>query len=216
MKRYAALAGALLALFLTAYLLVEALEIAVLADPAPSLQRRGLAGAVVGVALLVADAVLPVASSVVMVALGALYGVPIAVALSLGGRVTMAVVGFAIGRRGGPLMERFLRREERARAERLLSRRGALAVVISRPVPLVAETVAVLAGASGLAWGRFLVAALVGSLPEVLAYTLAGAVAASFGSAAVIWSLFIAAVVGFWLVGRWLDNRVVAVEGGTG
>ena len=173
-------------------------------------------GAVVGFALLVADAVLPVASSVVMVALGALYGVPIAVALSLAGRVAMAAVGFAIGRRGGPLMERFLPREERARAERLLSRRGALAVVISRPVPLVAETVAVLAGASRLAWSRFLVAALVGSLPEALAYSLAGAVAASFGSAAVIWSLFIAAAVGFWLVGRWLDNRVVAVEGGTG
>ena len=216
MRRYATLAGALRALFLTAYLLVEAVAVPVLADPAPSLERGGVAGAVVGVFLLVADALLPVASSVVMVALGALYGVPIAVALALGGRVAMAAVGFAIGRRGGPMMERLVRGEERARGERVLSRRGALAVVVSRPVPLVAETVAVLAGASRVPWGRFLLAALVGSLPEVLAYSLAGAVAASFGSAAVIWTLFIAAVGGFWLVARWLDNRVVAVEGGTG
>ena len=215
MRRYGALVAALLALFLTAYLLVEALDVPVLADPAPSLERGGAAGAVIGVALLVADAVLPVASSVVMISLGALYGAPVAIALSVTGRVAMAAVGFAIGRRGGALMERVVAPDERARAERLLVRWGALAVVLSRPVPLVAETVAVLAGASRLGWGRFLVAALVGSLPEVLAYSLAGAVAASFGSAAVIWTLFVAAAAGFWLVGRWLDTRVVAVEGGT-
>ncbi|MDQ3677520.1 MAG: VTT domain-containing protein, partial [Actinomycetota bacterium] len=64
---------------------------------------------------------------------------------------------------------------ERARADAFLARWGALAVVVSRPVPIAAETLALLAGASPLPWRRFLPAAALGSLPPALLYAAAGA-----------------------------------------
>ena len=75
MKRYWTIAATILALFLTTYLLVEALDVPVLTDPRPSLRDAGWAGAALGVFLLVADQFLPIPSSLVMVSLGALYGI---------------------------------------------------------------------------------------------------------------------------------------------
>jgi hypothetical protein len=51
-------------------------------------------------------------------------------------------------------LERLVTAEERARANRLLERWGTLAIVVTRPIPLLAETVAIMAGASPLGWGR--------------------------------------------------------------
>jgi uncharacterized membrane protein YdjX (TVP38/TMEM64 family) len=207
MKRYWMLAASVLALFLTTYLLVEALGVSLLTDPRASLHGAGWAGAALGVSLLVADEFLPVPSSLVMISLGALYGAPAGIVLSLTGRVGMAAAGFAVGRAGGPLLERLISDRERARADALLRRWGTLAVLISRPVPLVAETVAIAAGASLMRWTRVLAAAALGSLPEAVAYSLAGAIAPSFENAGLIWGSFFVIAASFWLVGRWIDRR---------
>jgi uncharacterized membrane protein YdjX (TVP38/TMEM64 family) len=207
MKRYWMFAATLLALFLTSYLLVEALDVSVLTDPRASLNGAGWAGAALGVSLLVADQFLPVPSSLVMISLGALYGAPAGIVLSLTGRVGMAAAGFAVGRAGGPLLERIVFDRERARADALLRRWGALAVLVSRPVPLVAETVAIAAGASPLRWTRVLAAAALGSLPEAVAYSLAGSIAPSFENAGLIWGSFFVIAASFWLLGRWIDRR---------
>ena len=49
MKRYWSIAGTILALLLSTYLLVEALDIGLLTDPRTSLRVGGLAGAALGV-----------------------------------------------------------------------------------------------------------------------------------------------------------------------
>jgi uncharacterized membrane protein YdjX (TVP38/TMEM64 family) len=204
LSRYWALAGGLVSFFLTGYLLAEAFDVGFLTDPA---LETGVAGAVLGVALLVADAFLPVASSLVMISLGAIYGAPIGAALALFGRVGMAVACFALGRGGSRAIERLVSSSERARSDQLLHRWGGLAVVFSRPVPLLAETIAILAGASRLGWGRFLVAAVAGSLPEAMVYAIAGAKAASFQNAAAIWTSLLVVAGAFWLFARAMDKR---------
>jgi uncharacterized membrane protein YdjX (TVP38/TMEM64 family) len=206
-KRYWTVAATILALFLTTYLLVEALDVPLLTDPRPSLRDAGWAGAALGVFLLVADQFLPIPSSLVMVSLGALYGAPAAIVLALAGRVGMMAAGFAVGRAGGPLLERVVSVDEWARADGLLRRWGALAVLASRPLPLLAETVAIAAGASSLRWSRAMLAAALGSLPEAVAYSLAGSIAPTFENAGVIWGSFIVIAGGFWLAGRWIDRR---------
>src|SRR6185436_4502816 len=104
--------------------------------PTPWLSHGGVFAAIFGVGLLIADVLLPVPSSLVMVAHGALCGVALGTFLSLLGSVGAALFGFAIGRRGGKLLERVVTQEERARADKLLARWGALAIVVTRPVPL--------------------------------------------------------------------------------
>jgi uncharacterized membrane protein YdjX (TVP38/TMEM64 family) len=205
MKRYLMLMGGMLAFFLGLFFLVEALGIRLLIEPTPWLNRGGVLAAVLGVGLLVADVLLPVPSSLVMVAHGALFGVLGGTLLSLTGSMGASMFGFWIGRRGGRLLERLVPRVERERADYLLKRWGALAIIVTRPVPLLAETIAIMAGASPLGWGRAALSALVGSLPPALLYALAGASVGRFQNTALVF-LFVLLVAGFfWMVGRWVN-----------
>ena len=68
---------------------------------------------------------------------------------------------------------------QRRRADRLLTRWGALAIVVTRPVPVLAETVAVLAGTSPLRWPVAVLAAVAGTAVPAVLYAAAGAAAAS-------------------------------------
>lgn len=202
MKRYIMVMIAMLAFFLGVFFLVEALGVPLLVDPTPWLKERSTWAAALGVGLLIADVLLPVPSSLVMVAHGALFGVFLGTLLSLLGSTGAALFGFWIGRRGGRLLERLVTEGERERANRLLERWGMLAIVVTRPIPLLAETVAIMAGASPLGWGRTALAAVAGSLPPALLYALTGASAGRFENTALMF-LFVLLITGvFWMVGR--------------
>lgn len=199
--------SAILALFLLLFLFVEALGIPLLVDPTPWLNQRSAWAAALGVGLLVADVLLPVPSSLVMVAHGALFGLIIGTLLSLLGSTGAALFGFWIGRRGGRWLERLVTEEERERANHLLEHWGMLAIVVTRPIPLLAETVSIMAGASPLGWGRTTLAAIAGSLPPALLYALTGASAGKFQSTALMF-LFVLLITGiFWMVGRKIASR---------
>src|SRR5436190_208419 len=66
------------------------------APPMP--KSAGPLAAITGVALLIADVFLPIPSSLVMIAHGALFGTAIGALLSPTGSVASALVGFALGR----------------------------------------------------------------------------------------------------------------------
>ena len=212
MKRYWTFVGSILGLLLILFLLVEALEVPLLTRPSSWLEQGGMIGALVGVGLLVADVALPVPSSLIMVAHGALYGVAIGTLLSRVGSTGAALVGFAVGRRGDLLMARLVPVEDRVRAERLLTRWGMLAIIVTRPVPLLAETTTIVVGSSHLGWGRVALAALAGSLPGALLYALVGAISASFQNGALVFGLVLLVAGSFWLVGRRLEPRLIRPE----
>jgi uncharacterized membrane protein YdjX (TVP38/TMEM64 family) len=212
MTRYWAVAGTVLAFLLVGFLVAEAFDFPLLADPTPRLARGGVPGALLTVALLTVDAVLPVPASLVMVASGALYGTVTGALLALLGRVLAALAGYAIGRRGGPLVARLVPRDGRDRADELLRRWGAMAIVLTRPVPLLAETMTILAGASSVGWGRVALAALVGSIPEAVLYAGTGALAHSVGEAALIWVALLVLAFTLWMVRRWADRRLAAPD----
>lgn len=209
MKHYAGLVAALVTVLLLAFAVVEATGVPVLGDPLPALDGGGLAAAGVGVALLVADVVLPVPSSVVMIAHGALFGVVGGALLSLAGAVGAAMVGFLLGRRGSPLVGRLVPPDERKRADELIGRWGLLAVIVSRPVPVLAETVAVMAGASTMPARTMVVGTAVGAVPAAVLYAVAGALAAGFVSGAVVFGAVVLAAVLAWVVGRAVGIRRV-------
>jgi uncharacterized membrane protein YdjX (TVP38/TMEM64 family) len=201
MKRYSIMVSAILALFLISFFVVEVIDVPLLKDPSPWLGSTGTLTALLGTGLLVADVILPVPSSAVMVAHGALFGVVGGTLLSVGGGMGAALVGFSIGRRGGQLLDRLVTPEERVRADHILSRWGGLAKVVTRPVPLLAETVAIMAGTSPLGWKQASLAALLGSLPPALLYALSGATAAALTSGVLVFGLVLLIAGIFWLVG---------------
>jgi uncharacterized membrane protein YdjX (TVP38/TMEM64 family) len=211
-KRYLLIVAALMAFFMISFFIVEALGVSLLSDPTSWMKHGGVLAASLGVGLLIADVVLPVPSSLVMVAHGALFGVVGGTLLSLIGSVGAALFGFAIGRRGGKVLERLVTPTERTRADHLLSRWGALAIIVTRPIPLLAETVAIMAGASRMSWTNVILASLVGSLPPALLYALTGAAVANFQSTVLMFTVVVAVAGLFWLTGRLLESFLLARE----
>lgn len=205
MKPYLRLTATLIAAFLGLFLLAEGLGLDVLTeDPRPLFEGLGgPATALLGVGLLIIDVFLPVPSSVVMVLLGGSFGVLWGTLLAWGGSVLAALFAFALGRRGGPWLHRAVSPQQRAQADALLARWGPTAIALTRPVPMLAEAVALIAGTSPLRWGQLFAAAGLGCLPPALVYALTGALGASmasglwaFGGVLLVTALF------FWLAHR--------------
>jgi uncharacterized membrane protein YdjX (TVP38/TMEM64 family) len=207
LTRYFLLIGGALTLFLVIFLVAEAFSVAVLDDPTPWLARGDAFDGLIGTALLIADVVLPVPSSVIMISYGALFGVVGGASLSLVGSLGAAMAGYAIGRCAGPPLLRSVCSEaEHARADRFVRRWGALAIAASRPVPLLAETVAIAAGASSLGVARTLVSAAAGSVPGAVLYAVAGAARVGAPSGLLMFGLVLAVATVLWLVGRRIEG----------
>jgi uncharacterized membrane protein YdjX (TVP38/TMEM64 family) len=190
-----------MAAFIAMFFAVDALGVSWLRDPTPWLKGGGLVPAAAGVALLIGDVVLPVPSSVVMVAEGAAYGPAVGAAVSTIGGVGAGCAAFALGRKGGPWLDSLVSEGERARAAALFERWGLLALAVSRPVPVLAETIAILAGASTMSFPRATLAFVAGTLPPAVLYGWAGARSSAPGGA-VVFLATVAAAGALWVLGR--------------
>lgn len=140
-------------------------------DPPPAPQVL----AAIEVGVLAADLLLPVPSSMVATLGGAHLGVVIGTACAWLGMTAGAMVGWWLGRTAGAASLSSLTIAEQERLTRQQRRFGPLAVVLTRPLPLVAEAAALMAGASGMSWRDFLIAAGSGNLAIALVWSLAGA-----------------------------------------
>ncbi|MGI5127024.1 TVP38/TMEM64 family protein [Pseudonocardia sp. CA-107938] len=201
--RYGLFIGSVLAIFLATFVLVAMLAVPLLDDPAPMMSGGGVVAALCGVGLLLADVLLPVPSSLVMIAHGMLFGAAAGALLSLIGGVGAALAGYGLGRWAGPpTLRRVCSAAERARAARLVDRWGVLAVIVTRPVPLLAETVAVMAGAQQLGLPRTALASVVGVLPAAVLYAAAGALGWSESTGLVAFGLVLLVAALMWLVGQ--------------
>ncbi|MGN9777563.1 VTT domain-containing protein [Micromonospora sp. H33] len=120
--------------------------------------------------------------------------------LSMMGGLGATLTAFGIGRRGRGLLTRITTPAQRARAEALLERYGLLAVCLTRPVPVLAETVAMLAGTSDLGWGRVTLVGAAGVLPTSLLFTAAGAAGQRAEHNLVFIALLGLAALGAWML----------------
>ena len=202
MRRYFGIFVGMAIVFLALFGIVEAFDISVLRDPRNVMSGGGVLAALIGVGLLVADVLIPVPASVIMIAHGVLFGVVLGTALSLAGSVAAAAVGFGIGRRGGRWLERLVSEDERAQADALLERWGMVAIIASRPVPIVAESVAILAGTSSMGWAKLLVASALGSIPAAVAFAIVGARGISFDGSLLVFGAVLGLAGLAWLWAR--------------
>lgn len=198
MKRYASIFAGLVVVLLLLFALTATLDIDILNDPEPWMRERSGEVALVGVGLLLADVVFPVPSSFVMTAHGRLFGPVLGTLLSLAGSIGLTMVSYSIGLAGGRWMVRVVPETERAAVERVLSRWGVGLIIVTRPLPLFAESVAVMAGASKMAAWKVLLAGFVGSLPAAAFYAIAGAQAQDAVSSTVVITVVFVVAAGLW------------------
>ena len=198
---YVLIGLALVALFLAMFVVAELLRVPLLTDPRAHVVHATWPTATIGVALLVADVVLPVPASGVMVAQGATFGLPYGSLLSLVGGTGATLVAYLVGRRSRGLVGRLVPLDQQLRGARLLERHGMWAVVVTRPVPMLAETVAILAGTgTSLPWWKVAAAGAVGNLVPAVAYAAAGAYAASFVNGLTVFAGVLAVALLTWVL----------------
>lgn len=197
----------ILSVFLSIFLLASALGLSTDALFLRGTQGGGAAGLVIGVALLVLDVVLPVPSSIIMIANGAVYGPWLGTAASLAGGLGATMFGYYIGRRGEKTALKFISQTELEKGAAFFKRWGILAVIMTRPVPLMSETIAVMAGLAG--WGAWRTAlyALTGYLPVCIIYALSGAYATQSHSGTFVFLLVMATGLLVWAIANFFKNK---------
>jgi uncharacterized membrane protein YdjX (TVP38/TMEM64 family) len=109
-----------------------------------------------------------------MVGFGAIFGLAGGFILSLVGTMAGMSLAFGLGRWGEKGFSRFVGESERLRMESLLKRYGLSAMAVTRPIPILSESFAIIAGASSMKWRSALGASLAGNSIQALLYAWAG------------------------------------------
>jgi uncharacterized membrane protein YdjX (TVP38/TMEM64 family) len=131
----------------------------------------------VGIALIWADLVLPVPQTVVIAALGIIYGTVLGGLLGSVGLITGGLLGYVLmltsARR---MVKRFVGARSLNTMESVCERAGGWAIVLTRSLPYsIPEAMVFLAGLAGMPIGRFTAALAVGSVPAAFAFAAIGA-----------------------------------------
>lgn len=211
MKIYTIIVLIIMTALLVIFGLASILNWPFLSDLGPILEMDKWLAALSGVGLLILDVFFPVPSSLIMIANGAIFNVAVGTVLSLIGSLGAALLGYGLGASGARITDRFTSQEEQERAKLLLHQRGMLAVIVSRPIPILAETVSIVAGLSGMKLPRFIIASVIGTLPITVVYALTGAAVADLDSGVIVFALVLLAAGLFWLLGNALKRVLPAV-----
>jgi uncharacterized membrane protein YdjX (TVP38/TMEM64 family) len=173
LKRFCLSVTAIVALLIAAFLLLNSYTSNLL--PSTSFTAATWSVALLSIVALTSDVVLPVPASIILVANGAVFGIVLGSVMSVVGLMGSFTTAFALGRIAHPYVLRVVTAAEQSEAERMLSRWGTWAIALSRPVPVLAETVAFFAGSSRLPWRRSLLSAALGIIPSGVFHAMVGA-----------------------------------------
>lgn len=139
--------------------------------------------ALILVALLAGDLVLPVPSSLLAVGVGAVFGTATGTAIITVGLSVGAWIGYELGRSAGRAgVSRWVDDAQRERLEAFGRKHGLGLLVALRAVPVLAEASVVVAGTSGMPRARVLGASTAANLVIALIYAAAGSLASDSGS----------------------------------
>lgn len=145
-----------------------------------------------GIVLLIADIALPVPSTVVMSALGWMYGWWLGGLISAAGSMLSGIIAYAACRWIGRGAARWIAGEGGLRrGEEIFEKRGGWLVALSRWMPVLPEAVACLAGLSRMRLCVFLPALACGSVPTGFVFAFIG----HMGQKDPLWAILLSCIV---------------------
>jgi uncharacterized membrane protein YdjX (TVP38/TMEM64 family) len=165
--------------------------------------------------LLAGDIVLPVPSSLVTTAAGALLGFWRGTAACWVGMMVASGLGYQLGARAGEAaLRRMVGPSEVARLALLAEHHGHWFLLAFRAVPVLAEASVVFAGASHMSRRSFFTASALANLGICATYAAVGASAARAGSFLLLFAgMVLLPALALWLVtGRWNIDRTPGEE----
>jgi membrane protein DedA with SNARE-associated domain len=148
---------------------------------APEVSKGAAAAAIAGI--LAADVFLPVPSSLVSTASGALLGFATGAVVSTAGMTVGCMLGYLCGNKFGPLVIlRVVRNRDLEQVSAVFRRHAEWVLVIMRPIPVLAEASSVVAGMAGMPFWRFASISALANAGISAAYCAVGAYAVESGS----------------------------------
>lgn len=131
------------------------------------------------VSFLALDVVLPVPSTVVNTAAGALLGVWLGTLTAWMGLTAGCLLGYALGRSAGTgAAQRLVGEREWERVSQAAVRYGDWCIVLFRAVPVLAEASVLMAGMTRMPMGRFALLTTIANLGIAVVYAAIGALSA--------------------------------------
>jgi uncharacterized membrane protein YdjX (TVP38/TMEM64 family) len=168
----------------------------------------------IGMTLLVADLFLPIPSTVVMSALGWLYGPLSGGVLAASGLLLSAQVAYQLSSRfGRPFAARLAGEENLSAGAAWISRAGGACIAISRCLPVLSEAISCLAGLSHFPPRDFFAASLVGALPTGFAFAYIGYIGREDSATAMVLSAVLPLLL--WFLYRKVSGRNHSLQGGS-
>ena len=125
--------------------------------------------------LLASDVLLPIPSSVVSAAAGVLLGFVEGALVVWAGMTVSCGIGYWIGARSSGAARRFVGGDGLARAASLAVRYGDLALILCRPVPVLAEATIIVGGLVKAPLGRFMAICAAANAGVAVSYAAIGA-----------------------------------------
>lgn len=148
--------------------------------------------------ILVSDIVLPVPSSIIMYSNGAVLGLLNGALLSLISVILSSVIGYFIGRGSSAI----LKSEVDISVSQILEKYGYAAILMTRGIPIISESVCIVCGFNKYNFLVYLVLNVIGYIPVCLIYAYFGSIAVNQDLFLIsfICSLFITFIL--WFLGR--------------
>ncbi|MEY3394228.1 MAG: hypothetical protein RL346_464 [Verrucomicrobiota bacterium] len=156
-----------------------------------------------GLLLLLADLLFPIPGTVVMSALGAVYGFWLGGLIAAGGAILAGMLGYGVGRFFDErFTKKWLGETDFDRGRRLFEKNGAWVVAISRALPILPEVLACMAGLLRMPFGTYLLALACGSIPMGFLFSWIGVMGRSQPSWGLAFSLGVPALL--WGAAAWI------------
>ena len=130
------------------------------------------------IGLFMSDLVLPIPGTVLLSALGAVYGTLLGGLIGLTGYLLAALLGYGLAYKFGKLfMNKLASKEEQQLAEEFFNRWGGLAIVLSRSMPIFPEVMSMMAGLLKMKCVPFVFSVLIGTTPIAFLFAWIGSIA---------------------------------------
>ena len=154
--------------------------------------------AVLSFVILVSDIVLPVPSSIVMYSNGAVIGLVKGFSLSLISVILSSIIGYFIGYGSSAV----LKSDADISATKILEKYGYAAILMTRGIPIISESVCIVCGFTRYNFTIYLVFNIIGYIPVCLIYAYFGSIAVNRDLFLIsfVCSLFITFIL--WFLGR--------------
>jgi len=164
----------LLIIFTFLFLFVNWFDIPFLSSPEYLEEENSIMVMSISILLLASDLFLPVPGSIIMMGNGAVFGIVLGTTISLTGSLLSSVLGFFIGSRFKRLANKLISNKDFHNGKLFIEKYGQVAIIASRPVPLMSETVIILTGILGYDFRKMAINSFLGLLPASLIYALIG------------------------------------------